>query len=60
MDVALGLKEGDKRIFTVAMLFSSTKGGEIVLFLARIYTTDKLYEHYATRIYKFEPMLLLS
>jgi hypothetical protein len=60
MDVALGIKAEDLRIFTVAMLFSSTKNSEIVLYIGRIFTTDRLYKSHVCRLYKIDPVLTLG
>lgn len=57
MDVALGIKSEDSRIFTIAMLLFSPKDNEALVFIGRIYTNDKVYLNHIVRIYRLEPFL---
>ena len=57
MDVALGIKPEEIRVFPIAMLFSSIKTYEIQLYIARIYTNEKRYLSHSTKLFKFDPMI---
>jgi len=56
VDAALGLKEGNQRLFTFSMLLES-RSGEVVVCIVRILTTEKIYVNHTINFLHLEPNL---